>query len=97
MHRDWWNPSLEISTNTKVTKGPQTTELTYRLTDRQTDRWKDGWKDRWTDRQIYYTPTQDILTRGLWMHALCAITGCANDCLKSTQTTGQRDRHTYNL
>ena len=57
-----WNPTLEINTNTKLSKGPQTTGRT------------------------------DRYPCGLSPHALCTITGRANDLQKATWNTRQRDR-----
>ena len=43
---------------------------------------------RRADGQIYYTATQGIWTRGLQLHALCAITVNENDDHKSMWTNG---------
>ena len=76
---------------------------------RRTDRQKDGWMDGCTDGQTYNTATQGIWPRGLRLHDLREITGCANDLQKATRENRQRyidtkrqkdietDRHTYNL
>ena len=78
-----WHQNKQIHCNARP---PQ-----WKLIKMQTSQKTHGW----TDGRTYHAFIQGIWYRDLWLHALRAITGRANDHQKAMRTTGQRDRETY--